>query len=66
MQKPHIIENEDGSIVIEWIKKEKRFGICIENDLRQSSWYFASKENPELEMACNQDEIVEYMKKYFE
>jgi hypothetical protein len=70
MIKPHITECEDGSIVIEWIKKDKRFGIAIEHKPEQSSWFYASKGNkPEdWESACNilSGDLVEYLIKFFE
>lgn len=42
--KPHIVKGEDGSILIEWISKEYRFGIALEKNKKESSWYFAAKD----------------------
>ena len=42
--KPHIIKCKDESILIEWIDKNQRFGISLEKDRKESSWYFVSKD----------------------
>lgn len=47
MQKPNIVELEDGGILIEWVKETKRFGITIERNISDSGWYFVSKEGEE-------------------
>ena len=44
LQKPHIIECEDGSLLLEWIKDSARFAICIEPDIYESSWYYVEKD----------------------
>lgn len=41
--KPWIHKCEDGSTLIEWIAKDMRFGISIEKDLKESSWYFVAR-----------------------
>ena len=41
--KPMIHKCEDGSTLFEWIAKDMRFGISIEKDLKESSWYFVAK-----------------------
>lgn len=40
MKKPYITECEDGSILIEFIKEDKRFSICLEVNLDTSSWNY--------------------------
>lgn len=42
--KPHIVKGEDGSILIEWISKEYRFGITLEKNKKESSWFFVAKD----------------------
>ena len=38
-------EDEDGSIVVEWIfPKGIRFGLNIEDDKKQSGWHIVSKQ----------------------
>ena len=41
--KPSVYHCEDGSILIEWIDKDKRFFISFEQDPAESSWGFVSK-----------------------
>ena len=41
--KPKAIKCADGSILIEWITKNCRFGISLEKEPSESSWYFVSK-----------------------
>jgi len=35
---------EDGSLLIEWIFPDYRFGFSLENNLNESSYYFVSNE----------------------
>ncbi len=37
---PHINRLDDGSILIEWIDTNVRFGISIERDIKESGWFF--------------------------
>ena len=64
MQKPFISENEDGSINLEWIKEDKRFTICLENDLQESSWNFVSK-NYDFAGYTLPEKMIEYLNKFF-
>jgi hypothetical protein len=65
MKAPGILVGEDGSIVIEWIKKDRRFAIYIEADPTESSWYYVEKgKDPEGDLLPI--EIVEALKKYKE
>jgi len=41
--KPLISRCSDGSILLEWIKKDWRFGISIEKDPAESSWYLVTR-----------------------
>lgn len=41
--KPYIQKQLDGSILFEWIHQNCRFGISLEKDIKDSSWYFVSK-----------------------
>jgi hypothetical protein len=41
--KPCVVKCEDGSTLIEFISKEWRFGICIEKERKESSWYLVTK-----------------------
>ena len=40
---PHRFECDDGSILYEWTHRTWRFGISIEGEHAESSWYFVSK-----------------------
>lgn len=40
--KPHIVECDDGSILIEWADPDRRFGISIEPD-EESFWYYVDR-----------------------
>ena len=40
---PQVFHCEDGSTLIEWVDKNYRFGISIENNLTDSGWWFAIK-----------------------
>ncbi len=42
--KPVFIKCEDGSILIEWIHKNCRFGITLESNREESGWYFVSND----------------------
>jgi hypothetical protein len=42
--KPIINKCEDGSVLIEFIKKDWRFYLAIEKDLKESSWGFCARE----------------------
>ena len=39
-----VCECEDGSTLFEWIAKDCRFGISLEKELSESSWYFLTKD----------------------
>jgi hypothetical protein len=41
--KPLYHKSDDGSILFEWIEKNHRFGISIEKDIKESSWYFIGR-----------------------
>jgi hypothetical protein len=43
VNKPKAIKCADGSNLIEWITKDCRFGISLELEPSESSWYFVSK-----------------------
>lgn len=49
MAKPCVVKCEDGSTLIEFIDKDWRFGIVIDKNRKESSWYFVDKDrlNPE-------------------
>jgi len=42
--KPHIAHCDDGSILFEWIAKDRRFGICIDANIKDSSWFYVNKD----------------------
>lgn len=43
--KPHIAHVDDGSILFEWIAKDRRFGIVIDkNNIKESSWFYVNKD----------------------
>jgi hypothetical protein len=41
--KPMINKLNDGSILFEWCAKDCRFGISIEPNLKESTWYYVSR-----------------------
>ena len=43
MDKPQVFMCEDGSISLEWIHKDARMMISLENELGVSSWNVVSK-----------------------
>lgn len=43
VSRPKAIKCLDGSTLIEWITKNCRFGISLEVEPSESSWYFVSK-----------------------
>jgi len=40
----HAYEEEDGSIVVEWIFPDMRIGLNIEKDKNESGWHVVSKQ----------------------
>lgn len=40
--RPHIVESDDGSTLIEWVFDHHRFGISLDLNISESSWYFVS------------------------
>lgn len=40
--KPYISHWEDGSVLIEWVSEEQRFGLSL--DASESSWYYVDKD----------------------
>lgn len=51
MMKPIVIQVEDGSLLIEWISKNARFGISLEPNMKDSSWFYVHKNE---EGACGE------------
>lgn len=43
----HVSHVDDGSTLIEWIADDCRFGVSIEPDLKESSWYYVTKHGPD-------------------
>ena len=43
MTKPYVTKCPDGSILIEFVNKDWRFGISLEKDRKESSWYLVDK-----------------------
>ena len=41
--KLYVFHCDDGSISFEWIDKDFRFGISLEKDKEESSWYFVHR-----------------------
>lgn len=41
---PFVTYCADDSLLIEWIDSDCRFGISIEPNLKESSWYFVTKD----------------------
>ena len=39
----HWQETDDDSLLLEFVSNDLRFGIVIENDLTESSWYYVNK-----------------------
>jgi len=68
MKIPYVYEADDGSIMIEFIKEDKRFNICIEKDLKESSWNFVRKIGEHMDTECDSlpDNMIKYMKIFFE
>ena len=56
--KPIIYHDNDGSTSIEWISKDFRFGISIEPNPQESSWWFVTKDYGD----CGK--LTEEMQKY--
>lgn len=38
-------EHDDGSLSIEWISKDVRWGLTFEKDLSESGWYYITRDN---------------------
>ena len=68
MNKPFVTELDDGTILIEFIKDDRRFGINLENDFSESGWYYASKEMAGGDMNCGEfsEEMIASWKKFME
>jgi hypothetical protein len=62
MQRPTIVEFTDGSIVIEFIKNHKRFGISIETEGDESGWYYVTREESTGTMLP--PDMIEALKKF--
>jgi hypothetical protein len=43
MKIPYVNKTEDGSIMIEFVKEDRRFNICLEKNLKESSWNYIQK-----------------------
>lgn len=56
--KPSVYHDKDGSTLIEWISKDFRFGISIEPNPQESSWWFVTKDYGD----CGK--LTEEMRKY--
>lgn len=41
--KPYLSRTDSGSVIIEWVSDEARFGINVEKDLKESGWFYVSK-----------------------
>jgi hypothetical protein len=68
MKMPYVNKTDDGSIMIEFIKEDMRFNICLEKDLKESSWNFVGKTGEHLHMECDSlpEKMIKYMKMFFE
>jgi hypothetical protein len=45
--KPHVVNLDDGSILIEWASADARFFITIEPRLEESGWGYVTRDNLE-------------------
>jgi len=68
MKMPYIYKTDDGSIMIEFIKEDRRFNICLEKILEESSWNFVGKTGEHMHMECDllPEKMIKYMKMFFE
>jgi hypothetical protein len=66
IQTPIVYTGDDKSILIEWVKDDKRFGICIEYNIDDSGWYFVSKNIEESVVNALPEDFTKYLKKFFE
>ncbi len=65
IDKPNLIYDYDGALVMEWIKINKRFGISIEQNIEEACWWYID-ENPIHDTWGHMPkEIIECLKKYF-
>jgi len=61
--KPYVAHSEEGDIVFEWIAKDRRFGIAINNTcLTDSSWFYVNKDGT---MECGElpTELLQYFRR---
>jgi len=65
MKKPYITESDDGSIMIEFHKKDRRFCICLEKNLSESSWNYVSYHDV---MECEElpENMIKFLKEFDE
>jgi hypothetical protein len=59
-------EYTDG-LLLEWIDKNKRFGIALENEAKKSSWYFVQRlsENDHITVMENDYIDIETLEKIY-
>ena len=57
--------SEDGTLWIEFNKDDKRFYICVENNLEDSSWGYVDKTGVMIAHDL-EPEFLKYLKKFYE
>jgi hypothetical protein len=64
--KPLVHKQQDGSMLIEWISKDCRFGLCLEKNKEENSWYYISRCKNELqEDGLLPFEIIDFIKDHY-
>jgi len=67
IDKPSLINYDDnGAVVIEWIKKNKRFGISIEPIIEHSCWWYSDEDSKYDNCDYLPEYVVSSLKRYFE
>ncbi|MBU0907744.1 MAG: hypothetical protein KKE05_06330 [Nanoarchaeota archaeon] len=59
--KPYVSRNDEGCIIFEWRDKDRRFGIAVEKELKESGWYYVDKDGT-MESGELPAELLQYFK----
>ena len=61
---PWVFEDSDG-VTLEWVKKDRRFGLLICENPEESGWYYVSRDGDMIDQKFSLEWVV-WMKKFFE
>ncbi len=56
-------ELDDGSLLIEWIGTDKRFGIYIQKNPLDSTWYYVSSDHMDEGSGYLPEQLLERLRK---